>query len=50
MKATCAATVSGAIELAERGEFDDDETVVLLNTGAGNKDDDVLRGHLGTIE
>jgi threonine synthase len=50
MGATCAAAASGAIELAERGEFDGDETIVLLNTGAGNKDDDVLRGHIGTIE
>jgi threonine synthase len=50
MGATCAAAASGAIELAEQGEFDGDETVVLLNTGAGNKDDDVLRGQLGTIE
>ncbi len=46
MGATCAAAASGAWELARRGEFDDDDTVVLLNTGAGNKDDDVLRSHL----
>jgi threonine synthase len=46
MGATCAAAASGAWELSERGEFDDDDTVVLLNTGAGNKDDDILRSHL----
>ncbi len=46
MGATCAAAASGAWELSERGEFDEDDTVVLLNTGAGNKDDDILRSHL----
>jgi threonine synthase len=46
MGATAAAAASGAWELARRGEFDEDDTVVLLNTGAGNKDDDVLRSHL----
>ena len=45
--ATCAAAVSGALKLAEEGEFDADDTVVILNTGAGNKDIDVLRSHLG---
>ena len=25
---------------------DEDDTVVLVNTGTGNKDDDVLRSHL----
>lgn len=49
MGATCAAAAAGAFELAERGEFESDDTVVLLNTGAGSKDDDVLRGHLGTL-
>ncbi|MFC7135672.1 threonine synthase [Halobaculum litoreum] len=48
--ATCASAVSGAFELAERGEFDEDDTVVLLNTGAGNKDVDTLRSHLGARE
>jgi threonine synthase len=48
--ATCAAAASGAFELAERGEFDEDDTVVLLNTGAGNKDIDTLRAHLGERE
>ncbi|MFH5798171.1 threonine synthase [Haladaptatus sp. CMAA 1911] len=46
MGATCAAAASGAWELAQRGEFDEDDTVVILNTGEGNKDDDVLRSHL----
>jgi threonine synthase len=46
MGATCAAVASGAWALADRGEFDEDDTVVLLNTGAGNKDADVLRSHL----
>ncbi|WP_254767729.1 threonine synthase [Salinilacihabitans rarus] len=46
MAPTCAAAASGAWELADRGEFDGDETVVLLNTGAGNKEADVLRSHL----
>ncbi|MFB6177481.1 MAG: pyridoxal-phosphate dependent enzyme, partial [Halobaculum sp.] len=48
--ATCASAVSGAFELAERGEFGEDDTVVLLNTGAGNKDVDTLRSHLGEQE
>ncbi|WP_058365763.1 threonine synthase [Haloparvum sedimenti] len=48
--ATCAAAVSGAFELADRGEFGPDDTVVLLNTGAGNKDVDALRAHLGERE
>ncbi len=47
MGATCAAAAAGAMELAERGELGSDDTVVLLNTGAGNKDADVLRSHLG---
>ncbi|USZ70290.1 threonine synthase [Natronosalvus halobius] len=46
MAPTCAAAASGAWELGERGAFDDDATVVILNTGAGNKDADVLRSHL----
>jgi len=48
--ATCAAVASGAFELADRGEFGPDDTVVLLNTGAGNKDVDTLRSHLGERE
>jgi len=46
MGVTCAAAASGARALAEDGEFGPDDTVVLLNTGAGNKDADVLRSHL----
>ncbi|WP_255170236.1 threonine synthase [Natrononativus amylolyticus] len=46
MAPTCAAAASGAWELGERGEFEGDETVVILNTGTGNKDADVLRSHL----
>lgn len=46
MGATCAAAASGAWELAERGEFGSDDTVVLLNTASANKDSDVLRSHL----
>lgn len=45
--ATCAAAVSGAFELAKRGEFGPSDTIVILNTGAGNKDIDILRSHLG---
>jgi len=48
--ATCAAAASGAFALAESGEFGPDDTVVLLNTGAGNKDVDALRAHLGERE
>jgi threonine synthase len=44
--ATAAAAASGAWQLAEDGEFDAGDTVVLLNTGAANKDADVLRSHL----
>lgn len=46
MVPTAAAAASGAWELAERGEFDESDTVVLVNTGAGNKEADVLRSHL----
>ena len=48
--ATCAAAASGAFALADSGEFGPDDTVVLLNTGAGNKDVDSLRAHLGERE
>jgi threonine synthase len=47
MAPTCAAAASGAFELAARGAFGSDDTVVILNTGAGNKDADVLRAHVG---
>ncbi|WP_122090826.1 threonine synthase [Halalkalicoccus subterraneus] len=46
MGATCAAAASGAWKLADDGEFDADDTVVLLNTATSNKDSDVLRSHL----
>ena len=46
MGATCAAAAAGAFKLAERGEFEDDDTVVLLNTGTGNKDASLLRSRL----
>jgi threonine synthase len=46
MGATCAAAMSGASKLASEGEFDGDETLVLLNTATGNKEDDILRSHL----
>jgi threonine synthase len=45
MGATPAAAAAGARALADRGEFDSDATVVLLSTGAGVKDADVLRSH-----
>ncbi len=44
--ATAAAAASGAWALADDGAFDADDTVALVNTGAGNKDADVLRSHL----
>ncbi|MFB6133737.1 MAG: threonine synthase [Halanaeroarchaeum sp.] len=43
---SAAAAVSGAARLAERGEFDGRDTVVIVNTAAGNKESDVLRSHL----
>lgn len=46
MGVTAAAAASGAWELARWGAFDDDDTVVLLNTGAANTDADVIRSHL----
>ncbi|HET7323054.1 MAG TPA: threonine synthase, partial [Halococcus sp.] len=46
MGATCAAAASGAWTLTEQGEFDTDDTVVLMNTATGNKEDDILRSHL----
>jgi threonine synthase len=44
--ATPAAAAAGARTLADRGTFDDDATVVLLSTGAGSKDADILRSHV----
>ncbi|MFB6081868.1 MAG: threonine synthase [Halanaeroarchaeum sp.] len=43
---TAAAAASGALELADRGEFGEDDTVVILSTASGNKEADVLRSHL----
>ena len=47
MAPACAAAASGAFALADRGAFGPDDTVVLLNTGAGSKDADALRAHVG---
>jgi len=41
-----AAAASGAWALAERGEFDANETVVVVNAATGTKTADVLRSHL----
>lgn len=46
MGATPAAAASGAWALAERNEFSSDATVVIINTGTGNKDADIVRSHL----
>jgi len=46
MGATPGVAASGAAELAERGVFDADDTVVLVDTAAGNKESDLLRSHL----
>jgi threonine synthase len=43
---SAAAAVSGAWSLSRDGAFDETDTVVVLNTGAGSKNDDVLRSHL----
>jgi threonine synthase len=40
------AGAAGAWELSNQGVFDPDDAVVLLNTGAGSLDSDVLRSHL----
>lgn len=45
MGPTPAAAAAGAEALARRGELDSDATVVVLSTGAGVKDADVLRSH-----
>jgi len=44
--ASSGAAVAAARELADRGELDADDTLVLVNAGAGSKDDDILRSHL----
>lgn len=46
MGATCAAAASGAWAKARDGAFDADATIVILNTGTGLKDADLLRSHL----
>ncbi len=40
------AALGGTWRLAERDVLGEDDCVVVLNTGAGSKDDDVLRSHL----
>ena len=37
---------AGAWQLREAGELDADDTIVVLNTGAGNKDADIVRSRL----
>jgi threonine synthase len=44
--ATGGAAAAGAWALAERGAFDDDDTVVVVNADAGVKTADLLRSHL----
>jgi threonine synthase len=46
MGATGGAAVAGARALAERGAFDGDDVVVLVNAVTGNKEADLLRSHL----
>ncbi|MFC3956872.1 threonine synthase [Halovivax cerinus] len=46
MAPTAAAAASGAWALTEAGEFGDEDTVAIVNTGAGTKNADVLRSHL----
>ncbi|RQG97795.1 threonine synthase [Natrarchaeobius chitinivorans] len=46
MTPSAGAAAAGAWELAERGEFDGDETVVLVNAATGSKEADVLRSYL----
>ena len=42
----CGAAAAGAWELVADGAIDADETVVLVNTGAGSKDADIIRSRL----
>jgi len=42
----CGVAAAGAWELARWGEFDADDTVVLVNSGTANREADVLRSHL----
>jgi len=42
----CGAALAGVAELVDRGELDGSDAVVVVNTGTGNKEADVLRSHL----
>ena len=42
----CGTATAGAWDLAEGGHFGPEDTVVLLNTAAGNKDADIVRSRL----
>ncbi|MFB6180026.1 MAG: threonine synthase [Halorientalis sp.] len=46
LAASSGPAVSGGQALAEAGEFDEDDTVVIVNTAAADKEADVLRSHL----
>ena len=46
VSAATGAAVAGARTLADDGAFEGGDTVVVLNTATGNKDDDILRSHL----
>ena len=46
MGATGGAAVAGAQQLADRGAFDTEDVVVLVNPTTGNKEEDILRSHL----
>jgi len=46
MSATGGVGAAAAWQLAEDGQLGSDDTVVLVNPVAGNKENDVLRSHL----
>jgi threonine synthase len=46
VSAATGAAVAGARALADNSTFEGSDTVVVLNTATGNKDDDILRSHL----
>ena len=46
MSVACGVAAAGAWRLRERGELADDDEVLLVNTGAGNKDADIVRSRL----
>ncbi|GAA0308837.1 threonine synthase [Halarchaeum salinum] len=46
LSASSGTAVATAYALAERGELDADDTLVLVNAGTGSKDGDILRSHL----